>query len=107
VSISVSADRMTDRQRDRHERTQGAEALPEHYYLDESDPDVLILRRQDGTFVAAFSAQGATREGIVEAAKEDYYQALISEQIRGGYEESEPAGGHPRVSSGARCGELR
>ena len=42
------------------------------YYLDESDPDVVILRRQDGSFVAAFSAQGATREGIVEAAKEDY-----------------------------------
>ena len=42
------------------------------YYLDESDPDVVILRRQDGAFVAAFSAQGATREGIVEAAKEDY-----------------------------------
>jgi two-component system, NtrC family, sensor kinase len=31
-----------------------------------------VLRRQDGTFVAAFSAQGATREGILEAAKEDY-----------------------------------
>jgi hypothetical protein len=30
------------------------------YYLDESDPDVVILRRQDGAFVAAFSAQGAT-----------------------------------------------
>jgi hypothetical protein len=42
------------------------------YYLDESDPDVVIVRRQDGSFVAAFSAQGATREGIVEAAKEDY-----------------------------------
>src|SRR5215203_7272910 len=42
------------------------------YYLDESDPDIAILRRQDGSFVAAFSAQGATREGIVEAAKEDY-----------------------------------
>jgi hypothetical protein len=28
------------------------------YYLDETDPDVLVLRRQDGTFVAAFSAQG-------------------------------------------------
>ena len=42
------------------------------YYLDESDPDVVILRRQDGAFVAAFSARGATREGIVEAAKEDY-----------------------------------
>jgi hypothetical protein len=42
------------------------------YYLDESDPDVVVLRRQDGTFVAAFSAQGATRDGIVEAAREDY-----------------------------------
>ena len=38
------------------------------YYLDESDPDVLVLRRQNGSFVAAFSAQGATREGILEAA---------------------------------------
>ena len=46
--------------------------LPSSYYLDESDPDILMLRRQDGTFVAAFSAQGATREGIVEAAVEDY-----------------------------------
>ena len=42
------------------------------YYIDESDPDVVVLRRQDGSFVAAFSARGATREGIVEAAKEDY-----------------------------------
>lgn len=43
-----------------------------NYYLDESDPDILILRRQDDAFVAAFSARGATNEGIVEAAKEDY-----------------------------------
>ena len=28
------------------------------YYLDESDPDIVILRRQDGAFVAAFSARG-------------------------------------------------
>ena len=42
-----------------------------YYYLDESDPDILVLRRQDGAFVAAFSARGATREGIVEAARED------------------------------------
>ena len=42
------------------------------YYLDESDPDVVVLRRQDGVFVATFSTRGATREGIVEAAKEDY-----------------------------------
>ena len=42
------------------------------YYLDESDPDIAVLRRQDGTFVAAFRAQGATRESILEAAEEDY-----------------------------------
>lgn len=42
------------------------------YYLDESDSDILILRRQDGSFVAAFSASGATREGIDEAARGDY-----------------------------------
>jgi hypothetical protein len=42
------------------------------YYIDKSDPDIVLLRRQDGSFVAAFSARGATREGIVEAAKEDY-----------------------------------
>jgi hypothetical protein len=46
------------------------------YYLDESDPDILVLRRQDGSFVAAFSAQGATKESIREAAMEDY-RALI------------------------------
>ncbi len=50
--------------------------LPPSYYLDEADPDVVLLRRQDGTFVAAFSAQGATREDIVEAAKEDYGQLV-------------------------------
>ena len=46
------------------------------YYLDESDPDIVVLRRQDGSFVAAFSARGATREGIVEAAREDYRRLL-------------------------------
>jgi len=46
------------------------------YYLDEADPDVMILRRQDGSFVAAFSAQGAPREGIVEATKEDYWKVI-------------------------------
>jgi hypothetical protein len=47
-----------------------------NYYLDESDPDIVILRRQDGSLVAAFSARGATREGIVEAAKEDYREVI-------------------------------
>ena len=48
------------------------------YHLDESDPDVVVLRRQDGAFVAAFSARGATDEGILEAAKEDY-RTLVRE----------------------------
>ena len=48
------------------------------YHLDESDADVLVLRRQDGAFVAAFSARGATREGILEAAEDDY-RALLRE----------------------------
>jgi hypothetical protein len=46
---------------------------PPYYYLDESDPDILMLCRQDESFVAAFSARGATRESLVEAAKEDYW----------------------------------
>ena len=58
-------------------REQKRTELPSYYYLDESDPDILMLRRQDGSFVAAFSAQGATRESIVEAAKEDY-RALLA-----------------------------
>jgi hypothetical protein len=47
-----------------------------NYYLDESDPDIVILRRQGGAFVAFFSAQGATKNCILEAAKEDY-RALV------------------------------
>jgi len=47
--------------------------LPKYdYYLDESNPDVVILTRQDDSFVAAFSAQVANSKVIVEAAKEDY-----------------------------------
>jgi hypothetical protein len=60
-----------------------------YYYLDESDPDILMLRRQDGTFVAAFSAQGATREGIVEAAKEDY-RNLLERMPEGDDEANDP-----------------
>ncbi len=51
-----------------------------NYYLDESDPDVVILRRQeDDSFAAAFSARGVTKEGVIEAAKEDYGE-LIQDQ---------------------------
>jgi hypothetical protein len=47
-----------------------------NYYLDESDPDILYLLREDGTFAGAFSAAGATTEGLVEAAEEDYRDFL-------------------------------
>ena len=53
-----------------------AHLLPKFdYHLDEADPDV-VLRRQDGAFVAAFSARGATREDITRAARDDY-RALL------------------------------
>jgi hypothetical protein len=51
------------------------------YHLDELDPDLAVLRRQDGTFVAAFSARGVTNEGILEAAKEDY-RVLLERHVR-------------------------
>jgi hypothetical protein len=47
-----------------------------NYYLDESDLDIVILRGQDHSFVAAFSAMGATPEGIIEAAKGDYRELI-------------------------------
>jgi hypothetical protein len=76
---------LADRQRGRREESGEEPLFPKFdYYLDESDPDVLVLRRQDGTFVAAFSASGATREGIGEAAKEDYYalQARVPKKAK-------------------------
>jgi len=81
---------VSDRESEGEARGAREPRLPSSYYLDESDPDVLVLRRQDGTFVAAFSAQGATKEGIIEAAKEDY-AALLSE-AGGGDEGPGPAG---------------
>jgi hypothetical protein len=57
------------------------------YHLDESDPDIMVLRRQDGTFVAAFSAYGVTREGIVEAAREDYRMLLEANAVSLGLRE--------------------
>ena len=48
------------------------EVLPKHCYLDESDPDMVVVCREDGTSVAAFSARGATKESLLEATREDY-----------------------------------
>ena len=39
--------------------------LPRHYCIDESDPNIVVLRRQDGSFVAAFSAMGTTKEAYL------------------------------------------
>ena len=55
--------------------------LPNSYHLDESDPDVVILRRQDSAFVAAFGTR-ASKEGIVEAASEDY-RSLLAQRSEG------------------------
>jgi hypothetical protein len=52
-----------------------------NYYLDDSDPDILLLCRQDGAFVAAFSSCGASKEGIIQAAQEDY-RAVLQEYAR-------------------------
>ena len=49
----------------------------------------MILRRQDGAFVAAFSARGATKEGIVEAAKEHYREVLTQNPWALGGQEGE------------------
>jgi hypothetical protein len=66
-----------------HREQKRSESPPSSYYLDESDPDILMLCRQDESFVAAFSARGATKEGIVEAAKEDYYRTLRAQTPAG------------------------
>jgi hypothetical protein len=46
--------------------------LPPGYRLDRSDPDVWSLRRAEGWMLAHFSARGATREAIEQAAWENY-----------------------------------
>lgn len=45
--------------------------LPPGYVLDESDPGFVVLRRMDGSFLAAFVSMSATREGIRQVADED------------------------------------
>jgi hypothetical protein len=67
------------------------------YLVDESDPDVVVLRRQDGSFVAAFGARGATKETIVEAAREDYRALLEVHGLPGG---KVPGGEERRSGSG-------
>ena len=52
-----------------------------NYYVDGSDPDMAILRRQDHSFVAAFSARGVTEEGVIEAAEKDYRELVREHSV--------------------------
>jgi hypothetical protein len=45
--------------------------LPPGYKLDHG-ADVLLLRRNDGSVVATFSARGATPSEVARTAEEDY-----------------------------------
>ena len=48
--------------------------LPPGYYLDRSDPEVLVLRRADSALVARFSASGYSAEAVEREAWEDHRQ---------------------------------
>ncbi len=45
--------------------------LPSGYRLDETDRELIVLRRADGSEVAAFSATGADPKEVERAAWED------------------------------------
>jgi hypothetical protein len=45
--------------------------LPPGYALDILAPDVVILRREDGSMVGAFSSRGATPDSLRHTAEED------------------------------------
>ena len=62
----------------RNETTQEVQ-LPKDYRLDEPDPGVVVLLRDDGAFVAAFITGDAKKEGILHAAREDR-AALIKQR---------------------------
>jgi hypothetical protein len=46
--------------------------LPSGYTLDETDPDVIVLRRSDGSGVATFSVVGAGPREVGRSAWEDF-----------------------------------
>ena len=46
--------------------------LPPGYYLDHSDPEVLILRSPEGAVVARFSTRGYVAESVEREGWEDH-----------------------------------
>ncbi len=55
-------------------RPQDEPPLPPGYYLDRSDPEVLILHSEEGALVARFSTRGYAAESIEREAWEDHRQ---------------------------------
>jgi hypothetical protein len=57
--------------------------LPPGYVLDVLDPEVVILRREDGSMVWAFSTVGSTTESIRHAAERDMHKQQDASSRRG------------------------
>jgi hypothetical protein len=55
-------------------RSEDEAPLPPGYYLDRSDPEVLVLRSEEGAIVARFSASGYAAEVVEREAWEDHKQ---------------------------------
>jgi hypothetical protein len=53
---------------------EGGLPLPPGYYLDRSDPDVLILHSPEGALVARFSARGCVAETVEREAWADFHR---------------------------------
>ena len=47
------------------------------YYVDVGDADMLMLRREDDSLVAAFSAQSATQAEIWSTYRQDIVERMI------------------------------
>jgi hypothetical protein len=56
------------------------EPLPSPYYIDESDPDVVTLHREDGSLVAAFNLHSATEADLRIAARRDEQRRTAVDQ---------------------------
>jgi hypothetical protein len=48
--------------------------LPPGYFLDRSDPDLLVLRSPRGAVVGRFSARGYVAESVERVAWEDFHK---------------------------------
>ena len=48
--------------------------VPDGYHLDETDRELVVLRREDGSEVAAYSATGADPKEIERTAWEDHQE---------------------------------